>query len=150
MIYCNNCYLYRILTRISSSMLGADSTTRYSVGTGDACGDVLAFPPLWEEDVPDVVDGVVVSLSISDSSSIPSNTHWSCSSPSDGLPSISWTSSSADTCSDNGLTAREAREITLPAWQNIFLLALTFLRKYSTQTLQTHVRSASKRPSTNS
>ena len=67
MIYCNNCYLYRILTRISSSMLGVDSTTRYSVGTssctGDACGDVLAFPPLWEDDVHDVVDGVVVSLS---------------------------------------------------------------------------------------
>ena len=111
---------------------------------GDACGDVLAFPPLWEDDVRDVVDGVVVPLSFWDSSSISCNKRWSCSSSSDALSSISWTSSQSDSHSNIGPTAREARKITLLSWQNPFLLALAFSPRCSTHTLQTHVRSAPK------
>ena len=75
------------------------------------------------------------------------NTQWSPSSSSNVLSSISWTSSSSDTCSSIGLTARE---VTLPAWENPFLLMLPFSPTCSAHTLQLLFRSALKRPSTNS
>ena len=112
-------------------MLGADSTTRHTVLAPPVremraetflhvlhCGRTTCMTLSTELSC--------LSLSISDSSSIPCNTQWSCSSSSAAL-SVSWTFYSSVSCSDIGLTPRKAREIThclpgkiISSWRSAF------------------------------